>query len=66
MTRRTRRTKFTSGDTNETTKNTNMAANKELTLQDVIDQMKVTMKEVEQKLETKIDENAAKLKIDVK
>ena len=61
MSRITRQSKSTSGskpETPEASRKSNMAEpKKELTLQDVIDQMKTSLNELEIKLEKKIDEN---------
>ena len=61
MTQRTRKNKTPSGSTPVSEEEANMAANKDLTLQDVIDQMKASLNELEVKLEKKIDENLEKI-----
>ena len=60
MSRQTRSTKSTP-ISNDAIENSNMADKPALTLQDVLDQMKGSIKTLESKLEKKIDENAEKV-----
>ena len=66
MPRSTRNSQNTSILTDEALIETNMVAKKKLTLQDVVDQMKQSIDQLETKLEIKIDENAEKVPASLK
>ena len=66
MSRVTRSNRIGSNRIEDASDKTNMAAKPDLTLQDVIDQLKASVTTLETKLETKIDENAAKISADLK